>query len=86
MRHDVAKLGLDVRTTIDVPDDLYKQVLLLAHDAHRTLSETIADLIRRGLRAGSTAGISTDSRTGLPLVNVGTVVTSQDVRSLDDYA
>jgi predicted transcriptional regulator len=86
MRREVAKLGLDVHTTVDLPDDLYKQVLALAQDTHRTLSETIADLIRRGLRAGSTAAISTDPRTGLPLVSVGTVVTSQHVRSLDDYA
>jgi predicted transcriptional regulator len=74
-----------VRTTIDIPDDLYKQVLALAQGTHRTLSETIADLIRRGLRAGTTAAISTDSRTGLPLVNLGTVVTSEDVRALEDY-
>ena len=75
-----------MRTTIDLPDDLYKQVLALAEDTHRTLSETIADLIRRGLRADSTAAISTDPRTGLPLVNLGTAVTSEDVRSLDEYA
>jgi predicted transcriptional regulator len=75
-----------VRTTIDLPDDLYRQVRALAKDTHRTLSDTIADLIRRGLRAGSTDAISTDSRTGLPLVNVGTGVTSEDVRSFDDYA
>jgi predicted transcriptional regulator len=75
-----------VCTTIYFPDDLHKQVLAIAQDTQRTLSETVADLIRRGLRAGAAAAISTDPRTGLPLVNVGTVVTSQDVRSLDDYA
>jgi hypothetical protein len=48
------------------------------------LSETVADLIRRGLGAGSTAAISTDPRTGLPLVSVGTIVTFEDVRSLED--
>jgi predicted transcriptional regulator len=73
-----------VRTTIDLPDDLHKQALSIARDTHRTLSETVADLIRRGLGAGSTGEISTDLRTGLPLVSVGTVVTSEDVRSLED--
>lgn len=72
-------------TNIDLPDDLCKQVLALAQDTHRTLSETIADLIRRGLRAGSAATISMDPRTGLPLVSVGKVVTSQDALSLEDY-
>lgn len=34
---------------------------------------------------GTTAtGVSTDPRTGLPVVSVGTVVTSEDVRSLED--
>ena len=73
-----------MRTTIDLPDDLHKQALAIARDTHRTLSETVANLIRRGLGAGSTATISRDPRTGLPLVSVGTVVTSEDVRSLED--
>ena len=73
-----------MRTTIDLPDDLHKQALAIARDTHRTLSETIADLIRRGLGAGGTAAISTDLRMGLPLMSVGTVVTSDDVRALED--
>ena len=82
--HDAMMLGLGVRTTIDLPDDLHKQALAIARDTHRTLSETVADLVRRGLGTGSTAVISIDPRTGLPLVSVGTVVTSEDVRSLED--
>jgi hypothetical protein len=73
-----------MRTTIDLPDDLHKQALAVARDTHRTLSETVTDLIRRGLGAGSTTAISTDPRTGLPVVSVGTTVTSEDVRSLED--
>ena len=84
MHRDAVMLGLGVRTTIDLPDDLHKQALAIARDTHRTLSETVADLMRRGLRAGSNAAISKDPRTGLPLVSVGTVVTSEDVRSLED--
>jgi predicted transcriptional regulator len=76
--------GLSVRTTIDLPDDLHKQALAIARDTHRTLSETVADLIRRGLGAASTDAISIDPRTGMPLVSVGTVVTPEEVRSLED--
>ena len=73
-----------MRTTIDLPDDLHKQAQAIARDTRRTLSETVADLIRRGLRAGSSSTLAIDPRTGLPLVSVGTVVTSDDVRSLED--
>jgi hypothetical protein len=84
MHHDAMMLVLGVRTTIDLPTDLHKQALSIARDTHRTLSETVADLMRRGLRAGSNAAISIDRRTGLPLVSVGAIVTSEDVRAMDD--
>ncbi|COZ05015.1 antitoxin [Mycobacterium tuberculosis] len=48
------------------------------------MSETVADLMRRGLAANRPTALSSDPRTGLPLVSVGTVVTSEDVRSLED--
>ncbi|MDZ7887683.1 MAG: antitoxin [Mycobacterium sp.] len=74
-----------MRTTIDIPDDLHKQAQAIARDTHRTLSETVAELMRRGLGArGPAVDIPTDPRTGLPAVSVGTVVTSEDVRSLED--
>lgn len=82
--HDALMLRCSVRTTIDLPDDLHKQAQAIARDTRRTLSETVADLIRRGLGTGSTTALSKDPRTGLPLVSVGTVVTSEDVRSLED--
>jgi len=84
VHHDALVLILGVRTTIDLPDDLHKQALAIARDTHRTLSQTVADLMRRGLGTGTPAAISTDSRTGLPLVSVGRIVTSEDVRSLED--
>jgi len=73
-----------VRTTIDLPDALHKQALAIARDTRRTLSETVSDLVRRGLAAGTSTALPADPRTGLPLVSVGTVVTSEDVRSLED--
>jgi Arc/MetJ family transcription regulator len=85
LHHDAQMLESGMRTTIDLPDDLRLQAQAIARDTHRTLSETVADLMRRGLGAGgATTAISTDPRTGLPVVSVGTVVTSEDVRSLED--
>jgi predicted transcriptional regulator len=84
MHHDAMMLRCGVRTTIDLPEELHKQAQAIARDTHRTLSETVADLIRRGLGAGTSASMSTDPRTGLPVVSVGTIVTSEDVRALDD--
>ncbi len=73
-----------VRTTIDLPDDLHKQALAIARDRHQSLSATVADLLRRGLGQGEAAPVITSPRTGLPLVRLGKVVTSEDVRSLED--
>ena len=86
VHHDVPMLRCGVRTTIDLPDDLHKQAKAIARDTHRTLSETVADLIRRGMGTGTGKAVvmSTDPRTGLPVVSVGTIVTSDDVRSLED--
>jgi hypothetical protein len=73
-----------VRTTIDLPDDLHKQALAIARDKSRTLSETVADLMRRGLSQGDAGQISRSAVTGLPVVHLGTVITTEDVRALDD--
>lgn len=74
-----------MRTTIDLPDDLHQQALSIARDTSRSLSETVADLMRRGLGQGVIAAAVTRSRTtGLPVVRLGTVITTDYVRSLDD--
>lgn len=71
-----------MRTTIDLPDDLHALARQLAHDGHRSMSDVIADLIRRGL-GGSSVEVSTGPR-GLPITSVGRPVTAEDVRALDD--
>jgi predicted transcriptional regulator len=71
-----------MRTTVDLPDDLHELARQLAHDERRSMSEVIADLIRRGI-AGSTP-TSSSGPLGLPVVSVGRIVTADDVRSLDD--
>ena len=75
-----------MRTTIDLPPDLHRQALSLARDTSRTLSETVADLMRRALAQGQPpeSGITRDELTGLPVFSIGAVVTTEDVRSLED--
>ncbi|MPZ28841.1 MAG: antitoxin [Micromonosporaceae bacterium] len=73
-----------MRTTIDLPEDLHRQALAIARDTSHTLSETVADLIRRGLGSAHPPATSRSDRTGLPVVRLGRVITSEDVRSLDD--
>jgi hypothetical protein len=56
----------------------------IARDTSRTFSDTVADLMRRALSRGRAAEISRSARTGLPVVRLGTVITTDDVRALDD--
>lgn len=77
-----------MRTTIDLPDDLHRQALSISRDTSRTLSETVADLMRRGLRqsVGAPPDLARSERTGLPVLRLGTVITTEDVRALEDDA
>lgn len=73
-----------MRTTLDIPDDLHALTMAIARDTHRTLSQTIAELIRKGLSSGTQGEITTSARTGLPVAHVGRTITSEDVRRLED--
>jgi hypothetical protein len=73
-----------VRTTIDLPEDLHRLAMSIARDTSRSLSETVADLMRRGLTHGSSGEISRSETTGMPIVHLGTTITTDDVRRLED--
>jgi hypothetical protein len=73
-----------VRTTIDLPDDLHRLLVAVAHDRRQTLSQTASTILRGALMPEGTPRIERESRTGLPVVRVGRVVTADDVRSLED--
>jgi hypothetical protein len=73
-----------MRTTVDLPEDLHAQAVAISRDTHRTLSETVAYLMRRGLGQGQPAAVETSPRTGLPVVHLGRTVTTEDVRALED--
>lgn len=75
--------AVDMRTTVNLPDDLHAKVVAIARDTHRTLSETVAFLIRRGLGEGRPAALTHSAATGLPVVRLGRVITSEDARALE---
>ena len=81
-----------MRTTIDLPIDLHRIATSLAHHTGRSLSHTVAELMRRGLdapeqtsRIGETAAAyQLHPLTGLPVVASRQPVTEDDAKALDD--
>jgi Arc/MetJ family transcription regulator len=73
-----------MRTTVDLPADLHAQAVAIARDTHRSLSETVAFLMRRGLGESRPAALAHSTATGLPVVRLGRMITTEDVRSLED--
>jgi Arc/MetJ family transcription regulator len=73
-----------MRTTVDLPDDLHAQAVAISRDTRRTLSETVAYLMRRGLGEGQATEVEMSPRTGLPVVHLGRTITTEDVRALED--
>lgn len=74
----------DMRTTVDLPDDLHEIAKSLARDRSQSFSEAVVELMRRGLGSGGSAEISYHSRSGFPTISLGRPITSEDVRSLED--
>ena len=58
-----------MKTTIDLPADLVRQVKLEALHEGRKLKDTMAELLRRGLSAKKSRGSSRPSRVKLPLLH-----------------
>jgi predicted transcriptional regulator len=73
-----------MRTTIDLPEDLHRIAASIARDKHQTLSQAVADLLRRALARTDKPELSLSPITGLPVIHVGRPITIEDVRSLDD--
>ena len=66
-----------MQTTIDLPLGLHKQVMALARDTSRSFSQTVCDLVRRGLQPSQPREIARSATTGLPLVRLGRVITTE---------
>lgn len=83
-----------MRTTIDLPADLHHAVLSIAAHGRKSMNQTVAELIRRGLAqppqaagvagAASRQGPRIDAATGLPLIRSARPVSVEDVRALED--
>lgn len=87
-----------MRTTIDLPADLHHVVTSVAAHTRKSMNQTVADLIRRGLVVGAVPAeglvggpghdkgprLQQDALTGLPLICSSRPVTAEDVRALDD--
>lgn len=80
-----------MRTTIDLPADLHAAVASIASHARKSMSQTVAELIRRGLAhppavtgAAANYGLRVDEETGLPVILSPRPVTAQDVQFLED--
>jgi hypothetical protein len=73
-----------VRTTIDLPPDLHQLTTALARSRRQTLSQTIADILRRSLLSDDGPEVAQDTATGLPVVRLGRPITSDDVAALED--
>lgn len=75
-----------MRTTVDIPDDLHRIARQLAADEGLSMSEVISRLLRNGLGARSELAFTTDPDTGLPVVEIGRTITSEDVAELVEDA
>jgi hypothetical protein len=80
-----------MRTTIDLPADLHDAVTSIASHSRKSMNQTVAELIRRGLAHPPLAadkspkpGLRVDRSTGLPVIRSARPVTVEDVRSLED--
>ncbi|MEX1023336.1 MAG: antitoxin [Dehalococcoidia bacterium] len=73
-----------MRTTVDLPEDIHRKASAIARDTSRTLSETVADLLRQAIERPANAEITRSKVTGLPVLSIGRVVTSEDVRRLEE--
>ena len=75
-----------MRTTIDLPEDLYEVARSLARDKSQSLSATVAELMRRGLYDAKprTTWLERSPVTGLLVLHGGPTITTEDVKALED--
>ena len=69
---------------MDLPKELHSQLLAIARDTSRSFSQTVTELLERSLAPGETPQVTRSELTGLPVVSIGRVITSEDVRALED--
>jgi plasmid stability protein len=74
-----------MKTTLDLPDALMKQVRLRALQDGRKLKDAVAELLRKGLHVAMNTEpnalppvVTTDKKTGLPLIECKQPASSQE--------
>lgn len=73
-----------MRTTIDIPDDLLIRLRAIARETNRTLSAVVGELMARGMEPRGGAKII-KGKSGFPMLAArGRVITTEDVRALED--
>jgi hypothetical protein len=74
-----------MRTTVDLPPAVHRRALEIARRRGQSLSAVVAELTVRGLsQLDEPVLISTDERSGFPVVSVGRRVTSEQVAAAVD--
>ena len=69
-----------MRTTVDLPPAVHRRAQEIARSLGQSLSAVIADLTIRGLsQLDEPVVISTDERSGFPVISIGRRVTSEQV-------
>ena len=77
-----------VRTTVDLPEDVLERVRSIAADRRTSVSKVIAEYFSRAVNpqlATSGNRLAVDPRTGLTVVDLGRIITMDEVRqAMDD--
>jgi predicted transcriptional regulator len=75
-----------MRTTVNLPPAVHRRAQELARQRHQSLSTVIADLAVRGLATlDEPVEVSTDPKTGFPVITLGRRLTAAEVAdALDD--
>lgn len=76
-----------MRTTVDIPEKLHRVATGLARHTGQSMSQTIVQLMERGLQAGdgekSPRAFTTSQDTGLPVARSQRAITADDVQALE---
>jgi len=74
-----------MRATVNLPPAVHRRARELAEQQDRSLSRVIADLTVRGLaQLDAPVALSTDKRSGLPMLSIGRVIAAEDVAAALD--
>ncbi len=73
-----------MRTTVDLPPAVHHRAQELARACGQSVSATVTELTVRGLsQLDEPVVISTDDRSGFPVISVGRHITAEAVAALD---